>query len=267
MTNKQIGILIAIPFIIAILLILKPFKIIDAGERGVVLKLGAVDRVMDEGFNWKIPFVEKVKVLDVRTQKIEVSATGASKDLQTVDSTIALNFNLIPENVGLLWQEIGREYQSRIIDPAIQEAVKSATAQFNAEALITQRPKVKELIKESLINTLRSQHILVTNISIVDFSFSESFDIAIEAKVTAEQKALEQENKLKQVEFEALQKIEQAKAEAESVRLRANALKENPRFLELKKLEVEMKRAEKWDGKLPVNIYGSAPIPFLNVGN
>ncbi len=269
MGNVNIGKLVVLSVIAVVVLIVflaSTYKI-DAGERGVVLKMGKVDRVAGEGFHWKAPFIESVKKLDVKTMKIEVPADAASRDLQSVHATIALNYNLNPVDVGVLWQEIGADYRTRIIDPAIQESVKSATALFTAEELITKRHEVKEMIQLQLSEELIESYMRVTNVSIVDFSFSASFDTAIEAKVTAEQKALEAENKLEQVKFEAEQKIATAIAEAESVRLQAQALSQNNNYIQLKKLEVELERAKKWNGVLPVNIYGSAPIPFLNVGN
>src|SRR3990167_8583606 len=117
-TKKMIGWGIAILLTIMVGAIIKPFKIIGAGERGVVLRFGRVDRIMAEGFNWKTPLIEKVEKLDVKTQKEEVEANSASKDLQTVTTVIALNYHLDAERVGELWKGIGAEYKKRIIDPA-----------------------------------------------------------------------------------------------------------------------------------------------------
>lgn len=244
---------------------LKPFTFIEAGSRGVVLRLGAMNRVLGEGFNYITPFVETVRVLDVRTQKEEIEATAASKDLQSVSTKVALNYHLDPERVGALWQEVGPAYKARIIDPAIQESVKAATAKYNAEELITKREIVKDDIYSHLKERLVKYHLGVDDLSITDFQFSKSFDAAIEAKVTAEQRALEAKNKLEQIKFEAEQKIATAKAEAQSVRLQAEALRENAQFIQLRQLEVQAKFADKWNGVLPVNLYGSAPIPFLQI--
>lgn len=243
-----------------LLLVLTPFTIIDAGERGVVLKFGAVDRVLSEGIHWVTPFVEDVEKLDVKTQKEEVKAGAASKDLQNVTSVVALNYNLAPERVGDLWKNVGKNYKERIIDPAVQEAIKAATAKYTAEELITKRSQVREDIKIVLTERLGRDNIHVGEVSIVDFQFSQSFDAAIEAKVTAEQNALAAKNKLEQVKFEAEQRISQAQGEAEAIRIQAQAI-QNQGGAEY----VRLKTIEKWDGHLPQNLYGSAPIPFLNV--
>ena len=106
---------------------------VKPGERGVVLRLDKVDRVLSNGFHWKAPFIEDVVTFDVKTRKIEVDSTAASSDLQTVTTTIALNYNLDPSAVGALLEQTGLDYKIKIIDPAIQESVKSATALFTAE--------------------------------------------------------------------------------------------------------------------------------------
>ena|SRR3990167_2758384 len=247
-----------------LLIALTPFTIVNAGERAVVLKFGAVDRVLNEGIHWVTPFVEDIEKLDVRTQKEQVTASAASKDLQNVSAEVALNFNLVPEKVGELWKNIGEDYKVRIIDPAIQEAVKAATAKYTAEELVTKRELVRDEMKSALTVRLTNEFISVTEVSIVDFNFSAQFNTAIEAKVTAEQNALAAKNKLEQIKFEAEQRIATAKAEAESIRLQSDAAN-NERFISLKKLEVQMKLAERWNGQLPQNMYANTPVPLLDL--
>jgi regulator of protease activity HflC (stomatin/prohibitin superfamily) len=246
--------------LLIIMTILKSFTTIGAGQRGVVLRLGAVNGIMTEGLNFKVPFIDKVAVLDVKTQKEEVGATSASKDLQTVSAQIALNYHLSPDEVSNLWQSVGDEYKMRIIDPAIQEAVKSSTAKFTAEELITKRPAVKEEIKASLKERLAKEFIIVDEVSIVNFDFSKSFNEAIEAKVTAEQNALASKNKLEQIKYEAEQRIATATAEAEAIRIQAQAI-QNQGGAEY----VNLKAIEKWNGILPTTMLPSQTLPFINV--
>ena len=258
------GILVVVLLLVALFLL--PFKIIGAGERGIVMRFGAVDRTMQPGFNFKLPIIERVAVVDVKTQKEEVEAQAASKDLQTVKAVIALNYNLAPDRVQELWKTIGSDYKVRVIDPAIQEAVKAATAKYTAEELITKRAVVRDDIKTNLVARLQPDYIQVSDVSIVNFDFSASFNEAIEAKVTAEQQALMQKNLLEKVKFEAEQKVATAKAEAESIKLQSDAA-DNEKYIELKRLEVQLKMSEKWDGKLPQNVYAGAPLPILNMIN
>jgi len=119
---------------VALMIISSSFGTVGAGERGILLQFGAVkDRVFDEGLYFKIPFVQSVVKIDVKIQKDEVPASASSKDLQVVTSKIALNYHLDPDSVNKIWQEVGKSYNSRIISPSIQEAVKSITAKFTAE--------------------------------------------------------------------------------------------------------------------------------------
>ncbi len=249
-----------IAIIILLILILGSFVIVEAGERGVVLTLGKVsDKVLTEGLHLKLPLIQKVEKLDVKTQKEQVDASAASKDLQTVTAKVALNYHLDASNVNHLWQSIGSEYKSRIIDPAIQEAVKAVTAKYTAEELITLRAQVKEDAKLVLRERLTPEFIAVDELSIVDFDFSQSFNDAIEAKVTAEQNALAAKNKLEQVKYEAEQRVTTAKGEAEAIRIQAQAIQQQGGAA-----YVNLKAVEKWNGTLPTYMLGNS-VPFINI--
>jgi len=243
--------------IVILSVVLGSFGTIGAGERGVLLRFSAVTgKVYGEGLYWKVPWIDRVVVFDTKIQKEQVDALSASRDLQTVSATVALNFSIDPLKVAKIYQEIGDEFKYRLIDPAIQESVKASTAQFAADELITQREKVREGIKALLAGKLEAFGIHVVDVNIVNFDFSESFNRAIEEKVTAEQEALAAKNKLERIKFEAEQKVAEAKGKAEAMNLEANALRSNPAVLELRALE-------KWDGKLPA--VTGAGVPFINV--
>ncbi len=246
--------------LIVLVLLVSSFVIIDAGERGVVLRLGEINRVVQPGIAFRIPLVDQVVKMEVRTTKEEVEASAASNDLQIVTSNVAIQYNIIPGDVGLLYEEVGTSFRERIISPAIQDAIKATTANFNAEELITKRNEVSEQMEDVLRARLLEAHISVTNVDVIDFNFSSSFNAAIEAKVTAEQDALREENRLRQIEFEALQIIETATAEAESIRIQAQAIQQQGG-----KDYVQLKAVEKWDGKLPQQFIPGSTIPFLNL--
>ncbi len=242
---------------------------IPAGERGVLLTFGkpSMDAV-EEGLHFKIPLAQSIKKIEVRTQKIETEADSASKDLQTVQTTIAINFHLMPESTPMLYQEIGLSYKERIIDPAIQESVKAVTARFTAEELITRRPEVRQGIQEEIKIRLERYYITVDDFNIVNFQFSEEFDKAIEQKVTAEQLKLKAEMDLERIKVEKEQKITQAEAEAESLRLQKQQITEDMiklREIEVKSksLDVQREAIEKWNGQLP-QVTGGA-IPFIDM--
>lgn len=247
-------------FIVGIILIagFNPFVIIGPGERGVVTRFGAVqDIVMEEGVHFRIPMVEKIIMVDVKTQKIEVDALSYSKDLQNVDTKIALNFHLDPKKAHLLIQEIGVDYEFRIIAPAIQESVKAATAKFTAAELVSERPRVKDEIKESLQTRLTPRYIDVDEFSIVNFQFAQSYEKAVEEKQVAEQQALKAQNDLRRIQVEAEQRVAQARAEAEAIKIQTEALRENQNL-------VKLEAVKKWDGVLPKYMAGNA-VPFIDI--
>lgn len=250
--------LVAAVVVVALLLLLaySSFETIGPGRKGVVFSRfgGIQDRVLDEGLQFKIPFVEYIIQLDVRIQKAQTDAQASSKDLQMVSSTIAVNYHIDPASVNKIYQEIGTQYKSRVIDPSVQEALKAATALFTAEELITRREEVKQVIKARLFERLAPFYIIVDELNIVDFSFSRSFNDAIEAKQTAMQQALKAERDLERIEIEAKQKIARARAEAESQRIQRETI--TPALLQLRAIE-------KWDGHFPQVIGGA--MPFIDV--
>ncbi len=203
---------------------LRPFKIIGAGERGVVLHFGAVENVvLNEGLHFRMPIYTSIEVVDVKTQKLQGKAEAFSKDIQAVATELALNYHVRPELANKLWQEVGEMYVERLIDPAIQESVKAATAKFTAQGLVEERPKVKEEIKLELIKRLEN-YFAVDEFSIVNFDFSDEYEKAVEAKQVAQQSALKAENDLKRIKVEADQRIAEATAEAEAIKIQAQAI-------------------------------------------
>ncbi len=238
-------------------LVLNPFVFVPVGYRGIVLRLGGVTgEVKNEGLHLRLPLIDGIKNIEIRVQKDEVESSAASKDLQSVSSRIVVNYALEPDKVISLYQGVGEEYRERLISPVIQESVKSATARFTAEELVTHRRDVSDQILNELRDRLGSFGIRVTGLNIVDFNFSESFNHAIEEKVTAEQQALAARNKLEQVKYEAEQDIANAKGKAEAQRIEGDALRANPAVIELRAIE-------KWDGKLPQYMTGTTPFVKL----
>jgi len=247
------GLKVAGALVLVLLLFwLSPFGTIAAGERGVHLRFTApTGKIFGEGLYFLVPLIESVQKVDIRIQKEETRSDAASKDLQTVHSVVALNFHVDPERVAEIYQKVGLDYKSRIIDPAMQEAIKGSTAKFTAEELITRREMVRDDIKAELTTRLKEHDILVDEFNIVNFEFSKVFNDAIEAKVTAEQSALAAKNKLEQIKFEAEQKVAEAKGKAEAITIESNALRSNPQILELRALE-------KWNGTLPLGAWSLA---------
>lgn len=243
-------------WLLIVIIISSWFKVISPGERGVKVTLGKVSTTeLGEWLHRKVPFIQTIRPVSVQVQKIETVSSSASKDLQSVQTNIALNYNLKPGNVVTLYQSIGDEsiIESKIIQPAIQESVKAATAQFTAEQLISKRPEVNVVMTDLLTSKLDTIGIQVVAVNIINFQFSDAFDTAIEAKVRAEQEALTEKNKLEQIKFQAQQKIETAKGEAESVLLKAKAEAEANKIIaeSLTDSLVKYKGLEQRNGTLP----------------
>ncbi len=229
------------------------FTVVSAGHTGVVLTFGAVeDSVFDEGLHFKIPFIQRVVQVNNRTQKIETEGGASSKDLQVISYVVAVNYHVNDDSSASLYQNVGTDYGSVIIVPAIQESIKAVTAQYTAEELITKRQTVGDQIKDALSEKINQYGLTVEIFNIVNFDFSEEFNAAVEAKQTAQQNALKAEQDLARIEVEAQQKITQAEAEAESIKLIQDALAKSPDY-------VDYVKWNKWDGKLPT-VMGDSDI-------
>jgi len=260
MSTRKIGLLIGLSvfFVIAVIFVFSLFTIIPTGHTGVVLKMGAVDEtVLSEGFHFKAPFVEKIVVMNNQTVKTEAESSAASRDMQTITSTIAVNYHVDKASSPYIYSNIGLNYDSVVVAPAIQESFKAVTSRYTAEELITKRQTISQEIKEVLHEKLNPYGIVVDMFNIVNLDFSAEFNAAIEAKQTAQQEALKAEQDLIRIQVEAQQKIAQAQAEAESIRLIQETLKTSPEYIEYIKWS-------KWNGELPTVMGNSDLLLDIN---
>ncbi len=255
-------------FIFGWVIIAGSIVIVESGYVGVVAHFGAVqDDILPEGMHFVMPIQTKVIPINVRIQKVEEDATASSKDLQNVTSKVALNYYLSKEKANTIFQGLGIDYRSNIIEPTIQESIKSITSRYTAEELITRRPDVKKDVFEDIKIRLEQNNIIVTDFSIVDFNFSAEFNRAIEAKQIAEQRALTAKNDLRRIETEALQDKARAEGEAQAMLAKARAQAEAQELLS-KSLDdrlLQLKAIEKWDGIMPVAM-GEGNSSFIDLG-
>ena len=280
---QKSAIISAVIVVFALGLATSSFVIVNSGHVGVIRTLGAVQpEALPEGFHLKKPFMDIIEEIDIRLRKAESRASAASKDLQVVSTNVAVQYSLNGAVAPLTFQKIGRAavVETTLISPAIMESVKAVTAQYTAEELVTRRAEVKNQIQlaiEDFIDTTLTQKeavgaVTLANVAITDFDFSAEFNSAIEDKVRAEQEALQAVNeKLRRVtqaeaaaaertlaaDAEAYQIEVASKARADAIRREAEALKDNPTLIQLR-------IAEKWDGKLP-QFSGGNVIPLLNL--
>jgi len=281
-SSMRIIVPIIIGFILLVVVLAASVKIVEAGHRGVLLSFGAVDTSisLNEGIHFVVPFRDNIIPIEVRTQRITENAASASNDLQDVSTQVALNYHVDPSTAQILYQQIGFDYASRVIAPAIQESVKQISARFNAENLITNRETVKSEIEANIKARLAPYNIVVEALSITEFQFTEQFRRAVEAKVEAEQRALQANNDLRRIEIEAQQAearaigeqqaniaraegvrqaaVLQAQGEAEAIQIVEAQLRENPRYLEWLK-------TQRWDGVLPLVTGGAGATPFIEI--
>lgn len=247
--------------------------VINAGHRGVVLRFGALTgKVLGEGLYFITPGVESVVEMTTQVQAYKTSASAASRDLQEVRAEVTLNYSLDGNKAGLLYQTVGLDFENRIIVPAVQESVKAATALFDAERLIVERPKVKDAIETSLRARMEAADLKLIAFSLTDFKFSTEFAKAIEEKQVAQQKALKAKNDLERVKMEAEQSLAKLRAEAEGLRLQKDQISVqliSLRQLDVQKLalDVQMEAVKKWNGAFPTTIVGTSPgnLPILSI--
>lgn len=226
---------------------------VEAGNIGVVTRFGAVNRVAYPGINFKLPFIEKVVPLSIRTQKDEVPATAMSENLQVVTSLIAVNYHLDGSRAEEVYQNVGSNYAEIIVAPAIQNTFKAVTAQFSAEELITKRDEVRMMAEEELTIQLEPYYIVVENFNIVNFDFSEEYQNAIEAKQVAQQQVETSKQKLAQAEIDAQTVIAQAQGQADAQK----ALKDTGA---LTQEYLQYLFLTKWNGVLPSVMGGFSPV-------
>lgn len=252
-----VGILVAV---VAVFVLSQCFTIVQAGHTGVVLTLGKVSEgVLQEGFHVKAPFVQEVVQIDNRISKLEVNTEAFSKDLQTVSTTLAINYRVDSSKSFSIYKNIGRNYESVLVTPAVNEVLKAITAQYTAEESVTNRAIISDGLISGLNEKLNGDGLYVTDVNILNFDFSDAFINAIEEKQVAQQQLLK-------AETEKQTAITNAEAEAETIRIKAQAEADANRTVSqsLTDLVIENKKIEKWDGKLP-QVQGDAdPLVTIN---
>lgn len=249
--------------VFALIVITSGFFTVSQGNVALMKTFGKMsDTTYEPWLHWKIPLITSVVKFNVQTQKDEVLATAASKDLQNVNTKIAVNYNINGSEARSIYTSVGsiESLQDKIISPAIQEVVKGVTANYTAEQLITKRVQVATEITDWLKAKLSQHKINIVDVNIVNFQFSANFDASIEAKVKAEQDALAQKNLLEKVKYEAQQQIETAKAQAETIKIQAEAINKQGGAE-----YVQLKWIEKWNWQLPSTQLGSNATPMINL--
>ena len=275
--EKMVKILVGIGVAVVLLIILLCASItsVPVGSTGVVIRFGSTTgQTMTDGWHFKVPFIESVVDISNKVMKTDVAADSISRDLQAITSNISINYHLAAENSADIYRRVGLTYEDTLLQPAIQEAVKAVMAKYSAEELITNRSVVSSEISEEIRTKIGVYGIIIDEFNLTNFSFSQEFDAAIEAKQIAEQDkikaATEKEKKTIEAEAAAAEKTIAAEAEAEAIKTKAEAEAEaiktkadaqadaNKKIRDSLSEEVlENKKLETWDGVLPKVSTGS----------
>lgn len=238
-----------------ICLIIAPDSI-GAGQVGIVTRFGEVNRVAESGLNFHIPFIESVTKMETRVQKQEVKTDAATKDLQEVNGSLAVNYSITNDSALRIYKELGVSYAENVITPILHESFKQGVSGYNAEQLMANRTEVKVAIQDMLTDRLSVYGITVVDANITDLNFSAEFNAAIEQKAVAQQEVERAKQELERAKVEAETKIEAARAEAEAQRLQQQTLT---------KEMIQKMWVEKWNGQLPTTMTGDSGVMF-NLG-
>lgn len=265
--NKGTGIAVVLGIIIVIVLIMffASTTIVPTGHIGVVTLYSKVqDTYLDAGFHFIKPFVEDVHDIDIRTQKYSNTVEGSAKDLQIVNITMSINYQIKAEKASELYSKVGANYNEVVLNPALQSSLKASIAKFTAEEMITKRGEVAATITEEL-NKALEEYFLISAVNLENIGFTDEYNKAIEAKTTNEQKAQAEKAQLEIIKVQNEQKINSAEAEAKVRELQSQSVTE--KSLEQLRLEIQRELIQKWNGQFPSTMLGDNPNMLFNLGN
>ena len=259
---RLVGLILVVVF--AVIFLSSSFVVIPAGHTGVALTFGKVeDTVLQEGLHFKVPFVQKIVVVDNRIVKLDVNTEAFSKDLQTITTVVAVNYHVGKESSQTVYKNVGMGFEDVLITPAVNEVLKAVTAKYTAVELVSSRAEVSMLLDDGLNEKLNNYGIFINELNIINWDFSEEYINAVEAKQVAEQNLIktrtEQEQALVIANTEAQKRVIAAEAEANEIKLLAQANAESNRILteSISELLIKYQTVAKWDGKLPTVMSGA----------
>jgi regulator of protease activity HflC (stomatin/prohibitin superfamily) len=231
---------------------------VSTGYRGIKVTFGRVEgEPLTEGLYFVNPFTTSIVQVDTRLQRWDDKTEAYTKDVQSATINFTLNFRLRQAAVGEVYRTVGDDWQNRLVAQVVYQDLKDVIAQWDAVDLIANRQRASNAAQALIQRDLEARNIEGAAFFLTDIEFSKEFDAAVEAKVIAQQNALQAQNKTEQIKQEAAQKVISATAEAQSMKIRADALTQNPRL-------VEWEAVQKWNGVLPQYTLGGS-IPFIQM--
>lgn len=234
------------------------FQTVDTGHRGVETRFGkVVSESLPEGLYFYNPFTSDLVEMDTRILKWDSHTMAYTKDVQQATVNFTLNYRLDPTKAHIVYQSVGRDWAGKLVGQVIHEEIKREFGQHEAVDIIAQRDKAARSIEMGIISKLGERSVIVTGFQLTNIDYTKEFEHAVEAKVVAQQKAIEEQNRTVQIKEQAAQKVLQAEAEAKSIQIRAQALEKNAKL-------VEWEAVQKWDGRMPQYMMGGA-VPFIQI--
>lgn len=244
------------------------FTIVGPQQKALVVRLGSINRVLDSGLHFKMPLMEKTVKMDTSTQAVKGTELAYSKDGQTVSFEATVNYAIQTGEITNIYKEFKKDYEDRIILPAIKEAIKTVASKYTAQGIIDNRPILSKEMRESLITLVSDKGFDISGVTITNIDFDDEYEESIKQKQIAEQNALKQINVTKQEEEIKKQEILKAEALSEKTRLEAEALQssQGDKLIDKIYAEAALEAAKKWNGQLPTQMIPDATLPFIQLG-
>ena len=242
----------------------KGFEIIDAGHRGVKVNLGKVEEeTLGEGIHFCMPFVCSVKEMEVRTQKWSGETSAYTKDVQVANVKFAITYRPQADIMWRIYQNYGRDYAGKLLNQSVYGKIKDVIGQYDAVNLIANRDAAAGTAAEHIRKVMADAGVIVEKLEFTDLDYNKVFEKAVEDKVIAQQRAIEEKNRTVQKGEEAAQIRLLADADAHAMQVKAKALEQNPRLIEFERIGM---LREKWNGSVPtIMMGGGGAIPLLNM--
>jgi regulator of protease activity HflC (stomatin/prohibitin superfamily) len=272
-----------VPLLLVIFVLLQGIFTVEQGDVGIRLRFGALVGVEAPGIGFKIPLVETIRPMSVRTEKLPFRSIEAySKDIQAANLQVSLNYHINGARAGDIYSELGINYADRVIVPTTLRIVKEVFGQFNAQNIIIERAALGKTVQDKIAAELEPHGIIVEGFQMEDVSFSDAFEQSIEARMQAEVEVARLRQNLEREKVQAdIQRTQAAgqadamrakaqaeadstrirgEAEAKSIQMRGEALRASPEIIKLT-------QAERWNGVLPTTMLPSGTLPVLDLNS
>ncbi|WP_297820337.1 prohibitin family protein [uncultured Paraglaciecola sp.] len=280
--KTQIPIKTIVSAAVGLILLMGSIYTVNEGHIGIVKRFSEAKEQVNPGLHFKVPFIDSVEEIEVRTRKNEEKMASSTKEQMPVTVSVSVNWTVDKTAALELFRQYGglTQFESRILDPRFRSATKDVIPQFDAEKLIQDRASAIQAIEANLIEEMKDFPVTVDNIQIENIQLPAKYLTSIETKQTEKNLAAAEEHKLARQNLEAQRDVNTAKAKADGIKLVAIAEAESIRIKGLAEAEaitakakalgdnpliVKLTEAQNWDGKLPTTILGGQNMPILDM--